>query len=392
MLKKWPIDVNSWLFTESNWSAKDFCMNANELKFQISSNAAQLLQNYGFDSPTFKYLRDELISGRFPLTRNQIIDPVEPLHPSDVINWPAPGSALETACIERGRSAIERGEVAVAILNGGMATRFGGGVKGIVEVLPGQSFLQLKLQEIARHNAPVPVFVMNSFATDAATRAHAADKHHFGIAPDLLHFVHQNISIRLTPEGDVFRDEHGEVSLYAPGHGDLLSALARHSSFKEFVARGGKMIAVSNVDNLAATLSPKVIGLHMHYRQPVTVEVAPRAADDKGGAPARVNGRVEVLEGFRFPSHFDIASIPVFNTNTFVLNVNAVRADYPLTWFRVDKEVGGRKMVQFERLLGEITAFQPAAYIEVPRTGSEGRFLPVKTPDDLQTIRTLLHP
>ena len=38
-----------------------------------------------------------------------------------------------------GSAAIERGEVAVAVLNGGMATRFGGVVKGTVPALGGRA-------------------------------------------------------------------------------------------------------------------------------------------------------------------------------------------------------------------------------------------------------------
>src|SRR3712207_8661149 len=48
---------------------------------------------------------------------------------------------------DAGVAAIRRGEVAMAVLNGGMATRFGGVVKGIVEAVDGRSFLEWKLRE-----------------------------------------------------------------------------------------------------------------------------------------------------------------------------------------------------------------------------------------------------
>jgi UTP--glucose-1-phosphate uridylyltransferase len=44
---------------------------------------------------------------------------------------------------------MRRGEVGAVILAGGMATRFGGVVKAAVEVLDGQSFLELKLKDLA---------------------------------------------------------------------------------------------------------------------------------------------------------------------------------------------------------------------------------------------------
>ena len=49
-----------------------------------------------------------------------------------------------------GRDAIARGRVAVAVLNGGMATRFGGDVKGIIEAVGGRTFLEVKLAQARR--------------------------------------------------------------------------------------------------------------------------------------------------------------------------------------------------------------------------------------------------
>ncbi|MCK5690837.1 UTP--glucose-1-phosphate uridylyltransferase, partial [Myxococcota bacterium] len=153
---------------------------------------------------------------------------------------------------------------------------------------------------------------------------------------------------------------------------------------------GGKYLLVSNVDNLAATLSPIVIGAHIDAGQKITFEMAPRAEGDKGGAPARLNDHLEIVEGFRFPADFDIAQIPVFNTNTMIINLEATTTDYPLTWYRADKKSEGKDVVQFERLMGEVTAFVDSAFLEVPREGADGRFLPVKTPDDLKILEPVI--
>jgi UTP--glucose-1-phosphate uridylyltransferase len=60
----------------------------------------------------------------------------------------APRERLE---LERlGSDAIARGRVAVAVLNGGMATRFGGDVKGIIPAVGGRTFLELKLGQARR--------------------------------------------------------------------------------------------------------------------------------------------------------------------------------------------------------------------------------------------------
>ncbi|MEE8408616.1 MAG: UTP--glucose-1-phosphate uridylyltransferase [Myxococcota bacterium] len=350
----------------------------------------RFLARYGFDADTFARLKADLAAGEFPPERNRITHTVAPPEEGDLRPWPKTGTNDAATCERIGFEAIEKGKVAVVILNGGMATRFGGRVKGVVEVIDNKSFLELKLGDVARARGPVATFVMNSFATEADTESHLKAIRRAGLPEDRIHLLTQRVSVRLTPSGDVVRDDKGKADFYAPGHGDVLEVLAESEAFQRFVAAGGRTVMVSNVDNLAATLLPKIVGAHLDGGKKVTVEVAPRVPGDKGGAPVRINGRVEILEAFRFPDDFDLASLPVFNTNTLLLDVSAVRTDYALTWFRTDKESRGRKVVQFERLMGEVTAFVDATYLEVERVGPEGRFLPVKTPDDLIAIRPVV--
>ena len=40
--------------------------------------------------------------------------------------------------------------------------------------------------------------------------------------------------------------------------------------------------------------------------------------------------------------------------------------------------------MQLERLYHEVSAFVDTQYLEVPRRGPRGRFLPIKTPADLE--------
>lgn len=352
----------------------------------IPKETTELLQQYRFDADKWLELQRELQLGRFPADRNRLTGTVSAPPREAITAWP---EGRDREALERqGRAAIEAGQVASVVLNGGMATRFGGQVKGAVEVLPGRSFLALKLAPYARLN--VPVFLMNSFATDAATRTHLGAHAGFGIPAGRLFLVTQKISLRLTPQGDLFRDQHGAPSPYAPGHGDLFEVLAESAAFSAFVESGGRYVLVSNVDNLGATLSPLVIGAHIALGRPITVEVAERLPHDSGGAPALVDGRLAIVEGFRFPNDFAADRLPVFNTNTLMLDARCARATYPLTWFRADKTVDQQPVVQFERLFGEVTSFEPSTFLRVPRSGPEGRFLPVKTPDDLVGLRSEL--
>ncbi|MGB5192906.1 MAG: UTP--glucose-1-phosphate uridylyltransferase [Polyangiales bacterium] len=354
----------------------------------IDAGTAEILQRYGFEDIPFDSLRKRLLSGEVGADQNRIVGQVEPPDEGDLRALPPLGGDVRKALSERGQEAMRRGEVASVILAGGMATRFGGVVKAAVEVLDGQSFLELKLKDIAavaeRADATIPVYLMTSFATHEAIQA-MAEPLSTEQCP-ILSFP-QFISLRITPEGELFRDASGALSPYAPGHGDLTFALRRSGVLQRFRKAGGKTLMMSNVDNLTATLDPAVIGAHLEAGTALTAEMAPKEPGDKGGAPARVDGRAQIVEAFRFPEDFDQERIPVFNTNTFVLDAEAIDSDFPLTWFAVNKTVDGKPAVQFERLVGELTAFLESSFLRVERHGPDARFQPIKTPDDVDKER-----
>ena len=101
-------------------------------------------------------------------------------------------------------------------------------------------------------------------------------------------------------------------------------------------------------------------------------------------------GRPMVVEGLRFPPGYDTSKLPVFNTNNLVIDLDVLERSHPLTWVYVEKEVDGRATVQLERIVSELSAFVPTTYLLVPREGVRSRFVPVKTPEDLEAARPLL--
>jgi UTP--glucose-1-phosphate uridylyltransferase len=354
----------------------------------LSQEENALLERYGFDRATFDVLRARLARGEATDAHNRIKGRVEPPKPGDVVALPAPGSAARKELEARGEALIKKGQVACVVLTGGMATRFGGVVKAAVEVARGKTFLDLKLADIKhaaeRVKGRVPVYLMTSFATDAEVTRLAKAATSEAVPVETFP---QYISLRLTGDGQIFRDKDGEASPYAPGHGDLSFALRRSGVLGKLLAQGVTHIYMSNVDNLAATLDPAIIGEHLASGKAISVEVADKAKGDKGGAPARVDNVLQVVEGFRFPSDFDQDDIPVFSTNSFVIDLKAIDRDFDLTWFNVVKEVEGKKVIQFERLVGELTAFLPCHAIGVAREGDDGRFMPVKDPPELDARR-----
>lgn len=350
---------------------------------EIDEPTLRELRRFGFDAAQ---LEQFAARARQPQANNTIAAAVTAPAAEDVRVLPARGTAEHRRCVERGLEALGRGEVGVVILAGGMATRFGGVVKAAVPVVDGRTFLELKLADVAQVRAqvgvPIMTYVMTSFATHdwIVEQARAEQLRDVECFPQL-------VSLRLTPAGELFREPDGGLSAHATGHGDLTFALRASGVLARFRQRGGRLLVMSNVDNLGATLDPAIVGAHLESGKAITAEVVRKERGDRGGAPARVGGTPQIVEAFRFPADFDQDSIPLFNTNTFVFDAGAIDRDFALTFFRVEKTVGEARVIQFERLVGELTAWLPVQFLEVPRAGPEGRFQPVKDPEELEARR-----
>lgn len=341
----------------------------------------------GFDANAFIALAARVRNGT-ALEASRLGPEVQALDWGGVARLPAAGSGEEQILRERGEELLRSRAVALVVMAGGMATRMGGVVKALVELWPGRSFLDIRLAERAalkaRYGTTLPLWWMSSFATDAALREALSSR---GV-DDAVTTFEQNMSLRLTSEGDLFLDDDGTPSCYATGHGDLPEALERSGLLTAFRAQGGRFVWVVNVDNLAATVDPVVLAAHAQANVDVTVEVVPRLSGDKGGMAVTDGVRASLAEDFRLPPGFQKESAAVFNTNTLLFNVESLehyRSDW--TWVPAVKEIAGRKAVQCERLIGEVTSHLKTQFLCVPRESDASRFLPIKDVAELDRMR-----
>lgn len=363
-------------------------MNTLEQEFRsLPEPLMQELVAHGFDIALLLKLASRL--GEDVDARNRLASGVTPPEPEDLARLPEPGTPEHHRLEEVGLSALARGEQAVIVLAGGMATRMGGVVKALVPALGDKTFLDLRLGE-NRHwsrkaGKPVPLWLMTSRATDAALREALGDH----LSGGAVATFQQNLSVRLAQDGHLFKDDAGDPSIYAPGHGDLPEALRRSGLLDRFLAQGGRYVSIANIDNLGATIDPLILGWHIEHGDPVTVEVVDKLGSDKGGIPVRHNGRRLILEEFRLPRAFDPTTVRVFNTNTFLVTARALHdLNMDFTWVQVSKKVGDRAAVQFERLIGEITSTLATRFLHLPRLGAASRFLPVKDMEELERRRS----
>jgi UTP--glucose-1-phosphate uridylyltransferase len=344
--------------------------------------------------PSFAALVERLRAGELGAAPGLPSAP-EPLSEGDVEPWPEPGSARRRELEALGAEALREGRVASAIVAGGAGTRFGGAVKALVPVLGARTFLDLKLEDARRAagaaGRPVPVAVMTSALThdDVAARLRGE--------PDVLVF-RQRMLPRLTPELELARDERGAPSLAPAGHGDFFRALRESGVGAALAARGVQVVYFTNVDNLAATLEPAVVGAHLALGKGMTVELTARRGPagklDAGAAPLRVGGRVQLVEHVRPEEH------RLISTNNIAFDLAAILArELPLPWRAVRKTAAGRTVLQLEQITGEVTGLVgpdgapllPSAYLEVPRDDpGQTRFEPVKEQEDLPRVAARL--
>jgi UTP--glucose-1-phosphate uridylyltransferase len=362
---------------------------ASELAAQLQrlpEPTRSLLECHRFDESRLIALASAFAAGSD--AGNRVTGQVEPPSAQDIARFPVAGTAEHQRLHALGSDALARGQCALVVLAGGMATRMGGVVKALVDALPGRTFLDLRLAEQAaiqrRLGVAPPLWLMTSHATDASIRD-ALARHPLGANARVFS---QFASLRLTPTGSLYLDQDGQPSIHSPGHGDAVEALQQSGLLAEFASQGGRAVMITNLDNLGSTLDEALLGWHLQHGLPVTSEVVDRLDADRGGLPVRVDGRLTVLEELRLPEHFDVSRVPVFNINSFLFDARALLQLKPaFTYFTVRKKVDGQEVIQFERLINEMVDFLPTRFVHVPRAGAESRFLPVKDTAELEARR-----
>lgn len=355
----------------------------------LDALTAKALEHWEFDPSRLLDWSVRLLPGDGDA--NRVRGDVAPPEPGDLVPLPARTSEEGRRLERLGLDAIRRGELAVVVLAGGMATRMGGVVKALVEITPGLTFMEARLAEREHWstvaNAPLPLVLMTSYATDDAIREALGET----LDGRRVDAFTQGVSLRLTPDGHLFRTNEGAPSLHATGHGDLPDSIRSAGTLGRLMGEGVRVVWIANLDNLGAAIDPLVLGAHLDQGSPLTVEVVDKKPGDRGGSPFRVDGRTVILESFRVPRDIDEDDVPVFNTNTFLIDAEQLRdLEMDWTWFRVEKSVEGRPAIQFERLIGELTSALDSTFLLVPREGPESRFLPAKDHDELDANRAAI--
>ncbi|MEA2366362.1 MAG: UTP--glucose-phosphate uridylyltransferase, partial [Thermoleophilaceae bacterium] len=296
-------------------------------------------------------------------------------------------------------------------LNGGLGTSMGmTKAKSLLEVKDGHSFLDVIVRQVLhlreRHGAPIPLLLMNSFATRDDTLA-ALERY-----PDLkidglpLDFVQGKVPKLLAESFEpVTWEADPSLEWAPPGHGDVFTSLATSGMLDTLLERGYEYLFLSNSDNLGAALEPRILAWFAREELPFLSEVVDRTeADRKGGhlARRRDGGGLVLRETAQVPEEDreafeDTERHRFFNANNIWVNLRALRSTLderdgvlglPMIVNRktVDPaDPSSPEVVQLETAMGAaIGVFEGAAAVHVPRA----RFAPVKTTSHLLVVRS----
>lgn len=352
----------------------------------------------------FRYYYGVLASGSVGLIPEADLAPVE--------------SAPDIADLARYRVAGQRalGHAAVLKLNGGLGTSMGlDQAKSLLTVRDGLTFLDIIARQTlgfgARHGCKIPLILMNSFNTDADTRA--ALEHYPELHGELPNVVLQNKvpKIRQDTLGLVDWPADPQLEWSPPGHGEVYIVLAMSGMLDALLEHGYQYLFISNSDNLGATLDLGILGYIADQQIPFLMEVTDRTeADKKGGHIARLvkderaasAGQLILREVAQcpeqdLPAFQDIAKHRYFNTNSIWLNLAQLKQILDqnnnvlkLPMIRNPKTVDPKNsrspaVYQLETAMGAAIGVFPGA--QVLRVGRD-RFMPVKTCDDLLRLRS----
>jgi UTP--glucose-1-phosphate uridylyltransferase len=366
-------------------------MSADGLKASVEKMEAEGIPQAAID--TFRHYYEQLESGETGMVPEDSIEPVEDVASLD--DLPEEDGPLDQAVVLK--------------LNGGLGTSMGmTKAKSLIEAKDGLTFLDVIARQVValreRAGAPVPLVLMNSFYTRDDS-LEALSKH-----PELESSVpadfvqHKEPKLLVDSLEPVEWPDDPSLEWCPPGHGDLYTALLTSGMLDALLERDFRYAFISNSDNLAAVLEPRVLAWIAREEIPFVMEVTDRTqADRKGGhIAARPDGGYLLRETAQTPEEDldalqDISRHRYVNTNNLWVDLRALRAlleerdgvlGLPLIVNRKTVDPGDKstpEVFQLETAMGAaVGVFDGAQPLRVPRS----RFSPVKTTEDLLALRS----
>jgi UDP-N-acetylglucosamine pyrophosphorylase len=192
-------------------------------------------------------------------------------------------------------------------------------------------------------------------------------------------------SYRLTVNNRIVFNDQTIPDLYTTGDGDLGQALETSNVLSDFP--NVKYCVVVKCDNVLASLDPVVLSRHIDSNNEVTYEIVEKQKNDKGGVIVWHDGKLISIDDTQL-SRDAVEDASLFNTETFVINVDTLKKEIPWRWIKKRREIGTKLVVQFERSIQQYSELCKTEYVLVDR---KQRYFPINTISDLYAADSLLN-
>ncbi len=291
---------------------------------------------------------------------------------------------------------VKQSKLAYFVMAGGISTSMGGLSKAQLIAKNNLTFLEIKLNHVRymqeQYDCKIPFILMTNEDTDEDITQFLNEKDRLKNI-DLIKIIQpQTVRFEETNQGLKVAKINEKVS-YAPG-GHYDSFILLKEIKEELERKGIKTIYLNNIDNLGATINPKLIGMHLNKKSYFTCEISRKEPDDKGGTFARINGELRLLEGPMVPEDYkqqfqDIQTNKYFNTNLIYIDTDIFNyfdeINPKVPTFINQKVIEGKQVFGFEAAIGLVFGMKKSALINVQR---QERFIPIKFLSDLWLLRS----
>ena len=322
---------------------------------------------------------------------------IQELKEEDIIHPDKLTDEQKEHAISLGKKHLQESKFAYFAMAGGISTSMGGCSKAILNAKNNKTFLEIKLNHVRatqkKYNCKVPFILMTNEETDKSITEFLSKENRLQdielikiIQPVTIRFQESKEGLRVATLND------GTVS-YAPGgHYDALILLKEIRI--EIKQKGIQTIYVTNIDNLGATISPLLLGIHLQEQSQFTPEIARKELNDKGGTFAKIKGKLRLLEGPMVPEDykekFNNTQInKYFNTNLIYMNTQILEdfeeINKQVPTFINKKTIEQKEMFGFEAAIGLVFGIKKSSLIVVER---QRRFIPIKYLSDLWLLRS----
>jgi UTP--glucose-1-phosphate uridylyltransferase len=344
----------------------------------------------------FRRAYERVDAGESAYLRTEDLRPVSDVASLDEVTEADPTAALESAAMIK--------------LNGGLATTMGlQHPKSLLEAREGHSFLDVIIGQVLalrdRHQVRLPLLLMNSEATRRETDEALKDHPELGVGLPIEFMQSMVPKLEEATLAPVSWPTEPALEWAPPGHGDIYGALRRSGVLAQMLEAGLRYAMISNSDNLGALVEPRIPAHMAEHGIPFLMEVVVGTkAERKGGhlARRRSDGQIILRESAQIApedeeSFRDYRYWRYYNTNNLWVDLRALDAaleerdgvlDLSLIVNRktVDpRDPDSTPVLQLESAMGSaIQSFPRAQLLCVPRS----RFVPVKTTNDLLTLRS----